>query len=104
MTKYFRSPCTAQHFFIQDRLIWAIQDPAFKLELPKLLQSSWDRVLQPHLSADDERERLEFLGDALMHISVALTLYKRYPRGTPHLFTVSSSGPFYQQYAMLTFN
>jgi dsRNA-specific ribonuclease len=77
------------HLFIQNKLIAAINDPAFNLVLPELRQSTWDRVLLPRSSDDDERERLEFLGDALMHASVALELYKRYPRGSPHLFTVS---------------
>jgi hypothetical protein len=89
MSKYGRSHCPPQHFFIQNKLILAINDPAFKLVLPELRQSSWNRVLLPDPSNDDERERLEFLGDALMHISVALELYKLYPEGTPHLFTVS---------------
>ena len=89
MSKYGRSYYPAQHFFIQDKLILAINDPAFKLVLPKLSESTWNHVLRPDPSDDDERERLEFLGDALMHASVALELYKLYPRGSPHLFTVS---------------
>jgi hypothetical protein len=84
MSKHSRSP---QHFFIQNKLILAINDPAFKLILPELRQ--WNRLLLPGSSDDDERERLEFLGDALMHISIGLELYKLYPCGTPHLFTVS---------------
>ena len=88
MSKYFQSPCSPQHSFIQNKLIMAINDPTFKFELPKLLQTTWERVLQPSRFDDDERERLEFLGDAIMHVCVALELYKLFPLGTPHLYTV----------------
>jgi hypothetical protein len=88
MSKYSRSHFPPHHFFIQNKLILAINDPSFQLVLPELRQSTWNRVLHPGSSDDDERERLEFVGDALMHASIALELYKLYPRGTPHLYTV----------------
>lgn len=88
MSKYFRSPWSAQHYFIQNRLILAINDPAFNLVLPELGQSSWNSVLRSRPSDDDERERLEFVGDAIMHTSVALELYRQYPHGSPHFYTV----------------
>lgn len=95
MSKYVRSPWSLQHYFIQDRLIAAIEDPTFKFELPKLMQATWDSVLQPTRFDDDERERLEFLGDAILHICVALELYKLFPLGTPHLYTVGTADLFY---------
>jgi hypothetical protein len=63
MSKYARSSCP-HHFFIQNKLILAINDPAFELVL-ELMQSTWNRVLLPDSDDDDERDRLEFLGDAL---------------------------------------
>lgn len=98
MTKYFRAPSSAQHNFIQNKLIAAINDPTFKFDLPFLQQTAWNRVLQNTRFDDDERERLEFVGDAIMHFCVGLELYELYPEGTPHLYTVCVSGSSYPQY------
>lgn len=90
MSKYGRSYQPDHHHYIQNKLVDAIQDPSFKLVLPELRPSTWQRVLFPaSRQHDNNRELLEFLGDALMNASVALELYKLFPHsGTPHLFTV----------------
>ncbi|KIM75417.1 hypothetical protein PILCRDRAFT_827340 [Piloderma croceum F 1598] len=75
-----------KHSFIQNALIVAINDPSFKFTLPELCISTWDDLLTSS-NASHERERLEFVGDALMHACVALELYKQFPDATPGLYT-----------------
>jgi dsRNA-specific ribonuclease len=87
-----------KHSFIQNALIVAINDPSFNFTLPELGVSTWDDLL----TRSDERERLEFVGDALMHACVALELYKVFPDATPGLYTVSfcrSSLPTMEDYS-----
>ena len=74
------------HLAIQDAVIEAIRKPDFDAALPPLSDATWARLLAG--SADDERERLEFLGDALMYATVGTLLYQQIPRGSPHLYTV----------------
>jgi hypothetical protein len=84
-----------KHSFIQNALIVAINDPSFNFTLPDLCLSTWDDLLTKS-NASHERERLEFIGDALMHACVGLELYKQFPDATPGLYTVSffrSSSP-----------
>ena len=81
-------PPGQKHSFIQNALIVAMQEPSFVFALPQLRLSTWDDLLMRN-DASCERERLEFVGDALMHTCVALQLYKLFPQGTPGLYTVS---------------
>ena len=84
-----------KHSFIQNALIVAINDPSFNFTLPELCISTWDDLLTS-TNASHERERLEFVGDALMHACVSLELYRLFPDATPGLYTVSffsSSSP-----------
>lgn len=76
------------HGYIQNALIVAINDPSFDFALPRLQQSTWRDLIMSD-DTQDELERLEFVGDALMHLCVALELYKQFPRGSPNLYTAS---------------
>jgi hypothetical protein len=75
-----------KHSFIQNAIIVAISDPSFVFALPELRQSTWDYLKRS--DANCERERLEFVGDALMHTCVALELYEQFPKATPGLYSV----------------
>lgn len=79
-----RKPITppTQHAYIQNKLILAIGDPAFELNLPELGSSF------PLASNDERTEVLECIGDGLLHSVVALEIYKRYPKATAHFVTV----------------
>jgi len=69
---------------IQRKVIKLINDPHFELRLPPL-----SRDLQRKIDHDDlERDRLEFLGDALMNSFVAQNLYKLLGEGTAHYYSV----------------
>ncbi|KAF9270148.1 hypothetical protein L218DRAFT_1071629 [Marasmius fiardii PR-910] len=72
---------------IQRKVIELIKDPNFKLELPKLSDESWNKIRHDGL----ERDRLEFLGDALMTSFVAQTLYKFLSEGTAHYYSQARS-------------
>lgn len=69
---------------LQNAVIAAISDPGYSFSLPQL--SDWDSVVS---SSVDEKERLEFVGDAIMHLSVALYLYRLFPDAAPGVYTVS---------------
>lgn len=79
-----------QHIFIQNALIAAINDSSYTFPLPVLKESTW-RTLNRSPATADELERLEFVGDALMHACVALELYRHFPLGSPSMYTVSFS-------------
>lgn len=70
---------------MQNAILVAIDSPDFDFDLPELNEASWEPLLRPQV---DERERLEFVGDGLMHAAVGIELNTLFPQGTPHLFTV----------------
>lgn len=72
------------HGTLQNAIIATINDPSYSFSLPKL--SDWESIVS---SSGDEKQRLEFIGDAVMHLSVALYLYRLFPDATPGLYTVS---------------
>lgn len=72
------------HGTLQNAIVAAINDPSYSFSLPKL--SDWESIVS---SSADEKERLEFVGDAIMHFSVALYLYRLFPDAAPGLYTVS---------------
>ena len=63
--------------------------PRLTIDVPKLSPELWDRVSIITPAHKEENERLEFLGDTLMDSSIAITLYKVVPDGTPHKYTAS---------------
>ncbi|KAG9314305.1 hypothetical protein JVU11DRAFT_5094 [Chiua virens] len=64
----------SMHSVLQNAVVAAINDPNYSFSLPKL--SDWESVVS---SSADEKQRLEFVGDAVMHLSVALYLYRLFP-------------------------
>ncbi|KAF8140323.1 hypothetical protein EV363DRAFT_1250810 [Boletus edulis] len=70
------------HGALQDAIVATINDPNYSFSLPKL--SDWESVVS---SSADEKQRLEFIGDAVMHLSVALYLYSLFPDAAPGLYT-----------------
>jgi len=76
----------ALHQAIYDAVIAAIRRPEFDAALPPLSDATWAKLLAG--SAHMERERLEFLGDALMYATIGTILYDQIPKGSPHLYTV----------------
>lgn len=72
------------HGTLQNAVVATINDPNYSFSLPKL--SDWESVVS---SSVDEKQRLEFVGDAVMHFSVALYLYRLFPDAAPGLYTVS---------------
>lgn len=59
----------------------------FDFNLPELSDSTWATICDN----DEERERLEFVGDALMSAAVAEELYRTFTNGSPGLYTVQDS-------------
>ncbi|KAH7913026.1 ribonuclease III domain-containing protein [Hygrophoropsis aurantiaca] len=74
------------HAVLQNAIVTAINDPGYTFSLPRL--ADWDAVIS---CSSSERERLEFIGDSLMHMAVALYLYQIYPEATPGLLTILRS-------------
>lgn len=72
------------HRTLQNAVVAAINDPNYSFSLPKL--SDWESIVS---SSVHEKQRLEFVGDAIMHLSVALYLYRLFPDAAPGLYTVS---------------
>lgn len=72
------------HGTLQNAIVDVINDPNYSFSLPKL--SDWESIVS---SSVDEKQRLEFVGDAIMHFSVALYLYRLFPDAAPGLYTVS---------------
>ncbi|KAH7929306.1 hypothetical protein BV22DRAFT_1029559 [Leucogyrophana mollusca] len=62
------------HGALQNAIVAAINDPGYVFSLPGL--TDWEAVIS---CSSSERERLEFVGDSLMHVSVALYLYQQDP-------------------------
>lgn len=73
------------HGTLQNVIIATINDPNYSFSLPRL--ADWESIV---VSSADEKQRMEFVGDAVMHLSVALYLYRLFPDATPGLYTVSS--------------
>ena len=74
----------AMHSTLQNAVVAAINDPNYSFSLPQL--ADWDSVVS---SSVDEKQRLEFVGDAIMHLSVSLYLYRLFPNAAPGFYTVS---------------
>ncbi|KAE9408172.1 hypothetical protein BT96DRAFT_914134 [Gymnopus androsaceus JB14] len=72
--------------YVQSKLFTALIDRHdFNFQLPTLSQSSWDTIV----GNGEERERLEFTGDAYMTAAVGENLYSVFPDGSPFLYTIS---------------
>jgi hypothetical protein len=69
---------------IQDALLATINTSGFEFELPHISEGSWEALVSPA-----DAERLEFVGDGLMHAAMTLVLHKLYPCESPHFYTVS---------------
>lgn len=72
------------HDTLQNAIIATINDPSYSFSLPNL--KDWESIVS---SSADEKQRLEFVGDAVMHLPVALYLYRLFPGAAPGLYTVS---------------
>ncbi|KAH0826492.1 hypothetical protein J3R83DRAFT_5496 [Lanmaoa asiatica] len=70
------------HGTLQNAIVTAINVPNYSFSLPKL--SGWESTVS---SSADEKQRLEFVGDAVMHLSVALYPYRLFPDAAPGLYT-----------------
>lgn len=66
----------------------SIAEDQNQIDPPKLSPELWDYVSIQAPENKAESERLEFLGDALMDACIAIELYKAFPDGTPHKYTV----------------
>jgi hypothetical protein len=73
--------------FVQSNLFTLIDRPNFVFQLPSLDRLSWESIV----SSSEERERLEFTGDAYMAAAVTENLYRVIPKGSPHIYTVARS-------------
>ncbi|KAK7059034.1 hypothetical protein VNI00_001658 [Paramarasmius palmivorus] len=80
------APQKLTYKFIQSRLIEKIDDDN-DFQLPQLPDEIWQKLSNDPL----ERDRLEFLGDALMSAFVAEHLYKLLSEGTAHYYTQARS-------------
>jgi dsRNA-specific ribonuclease len=80
MVKLKKGP--TMHGALQNAIVAVINDPNYSFSLPKL--SDWESIVS---SSADEKQRLEFVGDAVMHLSVALYLYRLFPNAAPGLYT-----------------
>lgn len=65
-------------------IVSTIQGPHFFFGLPKLSPASWNLIVDN----TKERERLEFLGDALIGSTVAEQLCRYWPNECPGFYTV----------------
>ncbi|KIJ21818.1 hypothetical protein PAXINDRAFT_63406 [Paxillus involutus ATCC 200175] len=82
MVKCKSSRGTSIHAVLQNAIVATINDPDYVFALPTL--SAWESAVSYDMA---EKQRLEFIGDAVMHLSVALYLYQLFPDGTPGLYT-----------------
>ncbi|KAF9015085.1 ribonuclease III domain-containing protein [Cyathus striatus] len=73
--------------FIHRQVVQKIYDPTYEFNLPQLSEKMWDIVC----GSDNEMERLEFVGDALMSAAVAEELYAAYKQMSPGFYTRTSS-------------
>ncbi|KAF9244627.1 ribonuclease III [Melanogaster broomeanus] len=70
------------HGALQNAVVATINDPSYAFALPTL--SDWESVVS---CTEAEKQRLEFVGDAVMHLSVALYLYQLFPDAAPGFYT-----------------
>lgn len=66
----------------------AVDHPTYTAGLPPLSDKRWMEILDKSDYATKENDRLEFVGDALMYAALARQMYKQYPHGNPHFYTV----------------
>lgn len=71
--------------FMQRAVVSFIESPKFFFRLPALTNRSWTLVNNPSA----ERERLEFLGDALIGSCISEELFRCRPHEGPGFYTVS---------------
>ncbi|KAI0313509.1 hypothetical protein OF83DRAFT_1141088 [Amylostereum chailletii] len=63
-------------------------DDGFHVNLPDIQSTTWSSILfNRHKPIDAENERLEFIGDALIYLCVALDVYERCPDASPGFLT-----------------
>ncbi|KAF9481023.1 ribonuclease III [Pholiota conissans] len=72
---------------MQRRVVSVIQSPQFIFELPSLSTASWNMILYD----GHRRERLEFLGDALIGASISEELFRCWPNEGPGFYTKARS-------------
>ncbi|KAJ3883329.1 hypothetical protein F5051DRAFT_391873 [Lentinula edodes] len=72
---------------LQNKLFRFIDQADFDFALPKLSRPTWEIIINDN----DERERLEFIGDFYMAAAVGENLCRCLPNGTPHQYTVARS-------------
>jgi len=68
-------------------VVATIQRLDYHFQLPCLNERSWTTICNDA----SERERLEFVGDALIGAFIAEELYRRRPDGGPGYYTVSTT-------------
>ncbi|KIK70906.1 hypothetical protein GYMLUDRAFT_235309 [Collybiopsis luxurians FD-317 M1] len=78
------APLAQPLWFVQSKLFKVIDQPDFDFQLPTLSRNSWDNIV----NSNEERERLEFIGDSYMAATVSDSLYRVMPEGSPFLYTV----------------
>jgi len=71
---------------MQRDLVALLRTPEFAFELPLLGDVSWNLICNDR----QERERLEFLGDALISASISRELFRCRPDESPGFYTVGS--------------
>ncbi|KAF8832271.1 hypothetical protein HHX47_DHR1001590 [Lentinula edodes] len=75
---------------LQNRLFRFIDQANFDFALPKLSRPTWEIIINDN----DERERLEFIGDFYMAAAVGENLCRSLPNGTPHQYTLTSNSTY----------
>ncbi|KAF8168186.1 hypothetical protein B0H34DRAFT_684514 [Crassisporium funariophilum] len=73
--------------YLHRSIVTKIQQEDYLFELPSLNEISWRTILNNAA----ERERLEFVGDALIGAAVAEELYRAKPDGSPGFYTKARS-------------
>ncbi|KAF4623056.1 hypothetical protein D9613_001734 [Agrocybe pediades] len=69
--------------YIQTKVVELIDSSIYDFELPFLTRDIWQSIIDN----DEEKERLEFVGDALIGSCVAQELLRLLPHGTPGFYT-----------------
>ena len=73
---------------LQQAINEAADHPSYAAGLPPLSEKRWMEILNNSDYTAKENDRLEFVGDALMYAALARQMYKQYPDGNPHFYTV----------------
>ncbi|KAI0053327.1 ribonuclease III [Auriscalpium vulgare] len=85
MSYYYKHPDQGR---VLNSAIIAISEDSFDARLPNIKAQTWSAILnRRHGHNNAQCERLEFIGDAVMYLCVALELYDRYPHASPGLMT-----------------